>query len=82
MTYMAERVCRPPMAADQWYGIDCCPEAQPFLDGPLCTGHSGTPAVQLDDPSLRFPIGCASGNVTGTEEDYARCVIVRINLGR
>ena len=37
--------------------------------------------MQVTNPEETFPVGCSSGNVSGTPDDLARCVVVRISLG-
>ena len=39
-------------------------------------------APVFDEPNGTFPVGCFSGYVTGTALDYARCVIVSLDLRR
>ena len=48
----------------------------------LCRVTAGDQgAVPLpQQPDLVSPLGCASGSVTGTAADYARCVVVRLDL--
>ena len=34
----------------------------------------------MAEPNDTYPVGCSSGNVTGTTDDLARCVVVEIDL--
>ena len=68
---------------DGWYGISCCPFEQPFLvvrdaneqccSNPTCL-EGGTPAYRNGSQN------CSSGLSTGTPEDFARCVVVSVDL--
>lgn len=70
-----------------WDGVGCCPDTHPFLLAPTTTpltcsnGVAGELPVRASaNPNQTFPVGCSSGNITGTTDDYARCVIVQLNM--
>ena len=45
-------------------------------------GRGLTEEVLQLQPAAVSPAGCASGNSSGTSADYARCVVVAVQLGR
>jgi hypothetical protein len=64
---------------NSWHGISCCVDTHPYLNKGECVSGGGV-RTALAEPGTAFPRGCESGNVTGTDADYARCVVTRIDL--
>ena len=70
--------------SDEWYGVVCCPESHPqlqSLDTGACENEQGEPTPPEYDARKTWPLGCASGNATGTRIDRERCNVVGLALG-
>ena len=68
---------------DKWHGVVCCPESHPrlqSLDTLVCENDQGEPEPEGFDARQTWPMGCASGNSTGTSIDRERCVVVGLAL--
>lgn len=81
---------------DEWHGVSCCPYTHPHAkvnqtsssidccqhkwDGDRCADDGVFRWDQTLRPRGIFPNGCSSGNVTGTEDDRALCVVVALRL--
>ena len=62
---------------DGWFGVHCCPELLPILQGDTCTSVSGELTTA---PSTQGSAACHSGSATGTAADHATCVVVKVML--
>ena len=67
---------------DAWHGITCCPADYPYFKGGRCAKHEARRQLGHTPPVDTSTWECASGFVTGTVADAARCVVVKIDLSR
>ena len=69
---------------NEWHGVVCCPESHPrlrALSSRVCENEQGEPVPDGFAAGQTWPLGCASGSVTGTSIDRERCEVVGLALG-
>jgi len=69
---------------NEWHGVVCCPESHPrlqALSSRVCENEQVEPVLDGFAAGQTWPLGCASGSVTGTSIDRERCEVVGLALG-